>query len=451
MKAANKAVEELKKLGLLIDPITDIQKQMLFDDHRMIITAAGRRSRKTLINKNKLLWKALKNPDGRYFHAAPTQQQAKLIFWDWLKKATKAINVRQSVSETYPPKVRLKNGSEIYVVGLDKPERVEGTPWQGCHITEMPDVHPSAFPEHIRPVLSDTNGFAYIDGVPDFRAPHYQDMAEQFAGGLIPKPNSISGLYMRNEYDDDLAFYSWLSSDVLNEKEIEAAKRQLDERVYRQEYEASFERPGGVVYYSYSNESDMNVEFEDSKPCHVSFDFNVNPMTSLIIQEFDGNKYCCTNEFVIHDSNTEETTKIVIDYLHSKNYNKDNSIILNGDYAGMQRATAASKLGVNTDWRIIRQMFDLHGFKTIPKYRPTTTIKDRVNSLNAAFKNTLNERKLFVNRANCPYLVRDLEKQTWTDMGKLEDQSGTIGHRSDALSYFAEQTFKIKSKVNNVI
>ena len=64
-------------------------------------------------------------------------------------------------------KVILKNGSMIQVIGLDKPERIEGMPWHGCHITEIGNIKETAWGENIRPVLSDTNGWAILDGVPE--------------------------------------------------------------------------------------------------------------------------------------------------------------------------------------------------------------------------------------------------------------------------------------------
>ena len=58
--------------------------------------------------------------------AAPTYAQAKLIFWEELKRDTKYFQSKTpSESELW---VKLKNGSEIRVLGLDKPERIEGTP-----------------------------------------------------------------------------------------------------------------------------------------------------------------------------------------------------------------------------------------------------------------------------------------------------------------------------------
>ena len=64
--------------------LTPANKRYYRDDHRFIVTSAGRRSRKTIISINKLERRALRAGvngliGGRYFHAAPTRQQAKDI------------------------------------------------------------------------------------------------------------------------------------------------------------------------------------------------------------------------------------------------------------------------------------------------------------------------------------------------------------------------------------
>lgn len=163
--------------------LTPIQKAYYQDNHRFVINPAGRRSRKTLIGKRKLLLRALQKP-GRYFHGAPTHKQAKDIFWDSVLKDTALLRSFKSETDLF---VRLYNGSEIHVIGLDKPERIEGQPWHGCHITEFGNLKgPLAWTSNIRPVLSDTQGWALLDGVPEGRN-FYYDLALKSCNGAIPK------------------------------------------------------------------------------------------------------------------------------------------------------------------------------------------------------------------------------------------------------------------------
>jgi len=152
---------------------------------------------------------------GRYFHAAPTYKQAKDIFWDNLKKDTKLFTTTKSETDLV---VKLINGSEIHIIGLDKPERIEGQPWNGCHITEFGNLKGiNAWNSNIRPVLSDTNGWALLDGVPEGRN-FYYDIAVKSCGGAIPRSKHKVGSFA--EDGGEWAYYHWFSSDVLSEEEI---------------------------------------------------------------------------------------------------------------------------------------------------------------------------------------------------------------------------------------
>ena len=215
--------------------LTPLQADFLNDwKHRFIICPSGRRSRKTLISKTKIIChKGLQKPDKSYFLGAPTRDQAKRLFWKDLKNWTHYFQKYKNGSELF---VTLINDTNIHVVGLDKPERVEGTAWHGCLIDECGNIKEHAWHENIRPVLSDTKGFALLTGVPEGRNWYY-DLALRSAGGYIPKSQKIIGSFAENQNDPDWAYYHWFSSDVLSESEIEAVKAEMDERTFRQEYE----------------------------------------------------------------------------------------------------------------------------------------------------------------------------------------------------------------------
>jgi len=202
------------KAGLIINPITTIQKQFLNDSkHRFFIIPAGRRSRKSLIGKYKVLMYAVEN-EGRYFLAAPTRDQAKRIFWGKLKKAVSLLNANSGNPNETELKIKIINGSEIHVIGLDKPQRVEGTQWHGGHITEFSSIKRGAWAENIRPLFSDTNGFCILDGVPDYREKNfdeYRNLAEYACNGEIPETPAYEGIFREN---NEWCYYSWLSQDV---------------------------------------------------------------------------------------------------------------------------------------------------------------------------------------------------------------------------------------------
>jgi hypothetical protein len=122
---------------------------------------AGRRSGKTEFAKRKLVKAALRGTtfsEARFFAAAPTRDQAKRIFWDDLKALSPKHLMTGRPLETELC-IKLVNGSEIHVLGMDKPERVEGAPWDGGVLDEYGNMKRETWTEHVRPALSDRGGW----------------------------------------------------------------------------------------------------------------------------------------------------------------------------------------------------------------------------------------------------------------------------------------------------
>ncbi|MDZ7795538.1 MAG: hypothetical protein U5N56_00130 [Candidatus Marinimicrobia bacterium] len=196
----------------------------------------------------------LLHPASHIPSAAPTRRQAKRVYWEKLKRDTRLFWDRKP-SETELI-IYLKNGSQLQVDGLEDPQRIEGQtspPIKGIHITEMGNVKPDIWDYHIRPLLADNNGFAIIDGTPEGKN-HYYRLSLYACGGVIPETKPLDGGYAENPEDDEWSFHTWFSSDVLPAKEIESARRQMDERSFAQEYEGTFISYDGSLYYNYDPE-----------------------------------------------------------------------------------------------------------------------------------------------------------------------------------------------------
>ena len=119
---------------------------------RFPLVPAGRRSGKTERFKRFLVKQANRVP-GPYFAAAPTHDQAKKIFWDDLKAFTLSAAHAKRPSES-DRIIYLPNGSELHVIGLDKPQRIEGIPWKGGGIDEFADIKSDAWEANILPALN---------------------------------------------------------------------------------------------------------------------------------------------------------------------------------------------------------------------------------------------------------------------------------------------------------
>jgi hypothetical protein len=405
--------------------LTPIQNDLLLDKHRFIVNPAGRRSRKTLLAKRKILLHALRNKEKRYFHGAPTRPQAKAIFWKDLLKYTKSFRKAKNETEL---SVTLLNDAEIHVIGLDRPERVEGQLWHGCHITEMGNVKPDAWDSNISPVLSDTKGFAILDGVPEGRN-HYYDLALYACDSVLPEPKEIDGAKYFSAEDKEWAYYTWFSSDVLDRDEIEKWRKRLDPKTFRQEYEGSFESFEGLAYYTFGKHNLQEIVQEPGRSICVGMDFNVDPMTATL-GVIESNVYKQWGELYLPNSNTYEMCRAIKEI--AKN---GEEVIIFPDSTGRARESNATE----SDLSILRQAgFKIHARSHNPY------VKDRVNSVNSLMMDRKITRYM-VNPKTCPKTINDLNRRERLDDGRLnKDQERVgIGHITDALGYLIHYNFPV--------
>jgi len=410
--------------------LTTIQKKYRNSCSRFIITSAGRRSRKTLIGKRKVFEAALRNNEHRYFHGAPTNKQAKDIFWDDLKKYAHLFIIHKNESNLY---ITLGNGSEIHVLGLDVPARIEGQLWHGCHITEFANIKATAWAENIRPALADTKGFAILDGVPEGRN-HYFDMAVNACGGALPETKEkIGGYGQSGEWE----FFTWWSSDVIDPAEVIQAEKDLDPKTFRQEYKGSFESFAGLAYYTFGRHNLHLVKESSKEYVSVGMDFNVNPMTATL-GHIRGNAYHQFGEVWLENSNTYEMR----DNLLEKYRHDPSRVIIFPDSTGKARESNATE----SDLAILKKA----GF-TVRAKEANPYIKDRVNAVNTVTQVTEYKKDLryLVNPETCPKTINDLNKQERLDDGRLnkkQEEQAKVGHIGAGLGYLISYNWPVKER-----
>jgi hypothetical protein len=319
--------------------------------------------------------------------------------------------------------VFLKNGSEIQLIGFDKPERFEGVPWTGGGIDEFGNIKPDAWESNISPAL-DTEGlntWIWLFGVPE-GLNHYYDIAEYAKGG-----------------DPEWGFYHWISADILSPKAIAAAKRRMSPKMYKQEYEASFETTGGRIYEDYSNDNHTSRIFQPAliKWAH---DFNYVPMSSAIIQSGGENDFVVDEIILEHAIARNAAEEFVERYKDFKKCPVD----IYGDPSGR----AGEKHGHISDYMEIEGVLRKAGFKVTRKvFSSTRSIRDGQNSLRARILNAAGERRLFVNPKKAPVVDKGLKTvQTMKGSTYQEDETNPAQHVVSALRYFASYEYPITGR-----
>lgn len=409
--------------------------------HRFNVVPAGRRSGKTERAKRKLVQCALAGNgtgDARFFGAAPTRDQAKKIWWQDLKAMTPAWALASRPLET-DLCLKFVTGSEIWVVGMDRPERIEGSPWDGGVLDEYANMRETAWTQNVRPALSDRNGWCDFIGVPEGRN-HYYDLWEQAL----------------SDDSGDWGTFHWKSADILSEAEIAAARRDLDELIFRQEYEADFILFAGQAYYNFSPETHLApLEYDERYPLILCFDFNVEPGVCAVIQEqrmprkeverkdwIDGTGVI-GEVYIPRNSNTEAVCrKILQDW-----GDHSGEVYCYGDATGGARKTSAT----GTDWDIIRR--DLRskfgGRLNMRNQKENPPERVRINAVNARLMSGDKQIRLMVDGKKAPMTAKD-----FAGVRLLEGGSGEIDkkhdpkltHLTDGIGYYVAERFPIERR-----
>lgn len=394
----------------------------------------GRRFGKTFLGAKemrraaKLAVKWQVSTDDEIWYAAPTFKQAKRVFWRRLKKAIPAHwrFGKPNESECY---ITLRSGHIIRIVGLDTYDNLRGSGLFFALVDEWADCPYEAWEEVLRPMLSTCR--YTVDGV-ERRGGHALRIGTPkgfnhcYDTYLAGQPGAVD-----NDGNPITDHRSWLYTTVqggnVPEEEIEAARRSMDPRTYRQEYEASFENYQGVVYYCFDrrlNHTDDTIQPGDA--LHIGMDFNVGKMAGIVFVIIDGAPRAVEELIDVFDT-PAIIEKIKERYVH-------HSVTVYPDASGDNRKTSNAS---ESDIALLRAA----GFEVVVN-PANPAVKDRINSKNAMLCNTYGERRLLVNTHKCPRYTQALERQVWDEKGQ-PDKTANFDHPNDAGGYFIVKMWPI--------
>ena len=409
-----------------------VQTALVNDKVRFKVVPAGRRSGKTERAKRFVVREAMKEP-GPYFVAAPTWDQVKRIYWADLKRLcfTSVLGDR-SVSES-ELQIRLPNGSTISLIGLDQPQRMEGVLWIGGVIDEIADVREGAWQENISPALDTFNPlkpgyrpWCWLIGVPD-GLNHYYEMAE----------------YARTLGDADWKLYTWKSADILPPDVIEAAKRRMSPRQYRQEYEASFETASGRVYEDYGPWNYTKEVIESHEQIMWHHDFNFTPMSSGIGVR-RGNDFYILDKIILTSATSRQSA---IEFVEKYKNHANRKVIIYGDPAGR----AGEKHGHASDYTEMEQVLRANNWQVERRVKPAApAIKDRQNSVRAKIRNAAGQTSLFVNIDKAKYAHKGLATVQIKKGSTFLEEDSDYQHITTAIGYCVDHEWPLRPDRPNV-
>ena len=394
---------------------------------RYPVVPAGRRSGKTERFKRFLAKQAMKNANEKYFAAAPTYAQAKKIFWDDLKLMTFSSTHSRKPSET-ELKIFLPNGTEIHVLGLDKPERIEGINWTGGGIDEIADIKSAAVEANIMPALNtvdprrpDYRAWCWFLGVPD-GLNHYYDMAT----------------YAESETDPDWGLFHWKSSEILPADVIAAAKRTMSAKQFKQEYEASFETATGRIYEDYGHANHTSREIQPHEQLMWMHDQNYTPLSSAVGVRDDTGLYLL-DEIVLTSAISKQSA---MEFVERFKDHDNKHVLLYGDPAGR----AGEKHGHASDYTDMEDVLRASGWtydRRVKRSHPA--IKDRQNSVRAKIKTADGYISLYVNPKKAKWCDKGLSTVQLQEGSTFqEDQKNQYQHITTAIGYCIDYEWPIE-------
>jgi phage terminase large subunit len=396
-------------------PLSNAQDQVANDATRFRVVVAGRRFGKTHLSIRELC-KHAKEPGREVWYVAPTYKMAKQIVWRKLKNKLQDLNWVKKANETELT-LQLRNGSVISLKGADNYDSLRGVGLDFIVLDEFADIDPEAWYETLRPTLSDKQGRALFIGTPK---------------GI---GNWAYEIYQNSIDNANWQSYSFTTIDGgrVPPEEIEAAKQDLDERTFRQEYLATFETFAGRIYYGFDRAH--NVKSWD-KPIpdvvYIGMDFNIDPMSAVIAVR-EGDSLYVIDEIRLFSSNTQEAVaEIKSRYGRSK-------VFVYPDPAGHQRKSSASGA---TDITILSNA----GF-VVKAPRHHTPVRDRINAVNSRLCSSSGIRQLYID-PKCKYTIEGLERQTYKEGSSQPDKDGGYDHMNDALGYMVDYLFPVKRDID---
>lgn len=359
------------------------------------------------------------------WYGAPTFKQAKRVFWRRLKQAIPEAWRAHRPNET-ECSITLKSGHVMRVVGLDNYDNLRGSGLFFVLVDEWADCPWEAWEEVLRPMLS-TCQYS-IPGIGMRKGGHAL---------RIGTPKGFNHCYDTfqdgrpgHEPDHKSWLYTSLDGGNVPAEELDAARRKMDPRTFRQEYEASFENYAGVVYYTFNREANCTSEtIKRGEALHIGMDFNVMKMAAVVHVIRDDLPLALSEFSDVRDT-PEMIEKIKLRF-------PDHSIAIYPDASGQN---TSSKSASESDLSLLKKA----GF-TVVVDSTNPAVKDRVNAMCAMFANTYGEHRYLVNVDQCPKYTQCLERQIYTDKGEPDKKAG-YDHLVDAPGYFIAKRYPIKTR-----
>ena len=336
--------------------------------------------------------------------------------------------------------IRFSNGSEILFSALDDPEKFKSLNLHWAEIEEASQVSDSTFKQLIGRLRN------------TFIGKDWDDFRYRLFGHTNPQPDK--GWIWRRFVEEAKENYRLIIAPTTNNiflpaHYVESMKESFDEEYYKINVLGEFgDYASGLVVKGFSHENIKEITYRADKPIHLTFDFNVDPMSCILAHKTE-TKVFYFDELVLENSSTERTINAFIE----RYPNHKGDIIINGDASGDNRSTQSEASNYIIIKNALKRHYPNNNIKfDLRPYNPP--IKNRIAAFNAMVCNSKGERRLFVDKKCKQFLnnIYNLKYKVGTDIVdvptyaqiKSDNSLKFMEHPFDAGSYLVEYYFPIK-------
>ena len=397
--------------------LSEPQQRIAKDDSRFKVVCAGRRFGKSYLSMREICYRA-RIPNREIFYLTTSYRAAKMILWKPLKHKLQDLRWVRKINET-EMSILLKNGSTISLKGAEDPDRLRGVSLDYVVIDEAADCKlDELWGEVLRPALADREGGALFIGTPK------------------GKSNSFYDLYTFAKDSSNTDWAAWqfttIEGGFVTQQEIEAARQDMNERQFRQEFLATFETFENRVAWAFDRDTNVkSLSQPNTDIIHVGMDFNRSPITATVGVRVEDTMWII-DELYIMGSNTDELCdEIESRYPYAK-------VFVYPDPSGSRQQTSS---GGRSDHTILAN----RGF-VVKAPRKHDPVRDRINAINARFKDATGANHLFID-PKCRHTINSLDKHVFKPGTQIPDKDTGEDHVFDALSYCIAYLWPVRRTV----
>jgi phage terminase large subunit len=272
----------------------------LLEGKRFAVVVAHRRFGKTVAALNHLIREAVLNEKEtpRYAYIAPTYGQAKRVAWDYLVKYTTPLGGTNNISE-----LRVDFwGRRIQLYGSDNPDSLRGQYFDGVIIDEVGDQNPKIWTDIVRPALTDRKGWCLFIGTPKGHN-HFKELRDR----------------AKKEEGWGLLEFKASETGVVDDTELKAAKNEMGEDKYRQEFECSFDAAvEGSYFGQILNELEekkhmQEIPREELSRTFTAWDLGMGDSTSIWVAQLVGTEVRLLDYYENHGVGLDHYVKWIKD------------------------------------------------------------------------------------------------------------------------------------------